>query len=150
MMKVLVDTREQLPIFSDYHKRVKLLVGDYSTVKLQKRFSIERKSMQDLYGSIVQGHVRFRKEMIRAENNGIKLCVFVEGTMDEFASLKFPGGSLRKMKGETLLKIVTRMSDKYNVEFVWAKNRKEMAVLTYFRLLYEESKRGTKSVGRKS
>lgn len=138
-MKIVIDTREQLPIFTGpLTVRKKLLVGDYSSLLLYNHFSIERKSPQDLYGTVTQGHVRFREELIRAEINSIDLVVFVESTMQDFIELKFPQGHKRKMKSSTLQKIIETISLNYRVEFVWLQDRVQLCQAVYSRLHFEE------------
>jgi ERCC4-type nuclease len=128
-MDIIVDTREQLPLQFGKHNtiRFKLFVGDYSTVKLRELFCIERKSLEDLYGTIIQGHVRFRNEIIRAHTNNIELVIVVEGTKKDFQAKNFSGGKKRKTTGETLIKIVNTIESKYKVPIVWCKNREESA-----------------------
>lgn len=122
-MDIIVDTREQLPLFTRNCIRYKLLVGDYSTVALRNSYCIERKSLQDLYGTITKGHVRFRNEIIRASVNNITLVLVIEGSRKKFINKKFPGGSARKTSGETLDKIMTTVEKRYNIEVIWCSSR---------------------------
>lgn len=122
-MNIIVDTREQLPLFKNNVIRFKLEVGDYSTTLLRHSFVIERKSGQDLYGSLVQGHVRFMNEIYRAERLGIELVIFVECSYETFVAKKFPGGSRRVMSCEKLKKIVDTTMARRKVEVVWCASR---------------------------
>ena len=72
-MEILVDTREKKPLFKGI--KVKLDEGDYNTEFLKDKIVIERKSGYDLYGSIIQGHVRFADEIIRAKFKNKKFYV---------------------------------------------------------------------------
>src|SRR5690348_11778777 len=102
-MTIVVDTREQKPLYSGKGVfKTFLEVGDYTTIDLMNRFHIERKSMEDLYGSNHQGYIRFRKEFIRAINMGIELVIFVEGTFDAYINKQFPGGAYRKAPSSQL------------------------------------------------
>jgi ERCC4-type nuclease len=123
---IIIDTREQLPLYTTGYVRRKLCVGDYSHTSIEHCFSIERKSPQDLYGTLLRGHIRFRKEIIRAKHHNIKLVVFVETTLKKFVNLQWHGGSYRTCKGETLQKIISTMSRKYDLEFVWCGSRTVM------------------------
>lgn len=149
-MTVIVDTREQQPFYPcklyikisggyDVERRT-LNVGDYTTINLLRSFAIERKSLQDLYGTVVQRHARFRREIIRAEERGVTLVVVVEGTHNEFINKKFPRGNDRKTKPETLRKIVQTIKNRYGIEFKFCKNRETAKIFTLKRLLYEERK----------
>jgi len=138
-MKIIVDTREQLPAFTGNVVRKKLLVGDYSTILLENSFCIERKSGIDLYGSVLQGHVRFRKELVRATMNKIKLVVYVECSRKDFELKKFPGGAARKVEGKIVLKIIDTMFKRHKVEVVWSSTRQLMMKKIILRLKREES-----------
>jgi len=64
-----MDTREQLPMWDPINFKVikkKLDEGDYTTEKLYNKAHIERKSPMDFYGSLIQGHKRFSREIQRA------------------------------------------------------------------------------------
>jgi ERCC4-type nuclease len=142
-LNILIDTREQLPLTTGefrFARRKKLLVGDYSTSKLEHTFCIERKSGQDLYGSIIQGHVRFRKELVRAKVNNIKLVIYVECSRRNFEAKKFPGGLYRKCPGETLIKIITTISKRHGIEVVWCSSRRRLSAQILIRLQMEEAK----------
>lgn len=137
-MKIIVDTREQLPLWVNSCIRQKLLVGDYSTELLQHSFCIERKSGSDLYGSILGDHIRFKKELIRAKINNIKLALYVECTLKEFVDKTFPGGKYCKCKGETLKKIITSISRNHNLELNWCSSRAVLIRKVKARLKIEE------------
>lgn len=126
---MIIDTREQLPLWDDKIfnvKRKKLDEGDYTTEELYNKAHIERKSGIDLYGSIVQGHNRFRAEILRAKEKGIKFAIFVECTEKTFYSKKFKGGWRLRMPAKTLKKIFQTMIKKYELEIVWCENRCDM------------------------
>lgn len=123
---IIVDTREQLPLWSKGVTKKKLIVGDYTTPILQKSFIIERKSPSDLYQTITRGHVRFRKELYRAMLNEIELALYVECSASYFYDLKFVKGFTPKVKGETLKKTINTISRKYNLKVYWCKNRADM------------------------
>lgn len=125
-MKIIVDTREQSPIWEGKEVIIKKLdEGDYTIESLFNKAHIERKSGQDLYGSIIQGHERFRKEIERANSKGIKLSVFVECSKKDFVGKKFNGGWRLKTKPAVLAKIVSTIQEKYGIEFVWCDGRED-------------------------
>lgn len=136
-MIILIDTREQLQLdFGCIDCRAwTLSEGDYTTIKLYNHFHIERKSPQDLYGSIIQGHMRFRREILRAQEKGIKLVIYVETTRKKFIAKKWPQGDKRKVEGVTLGKIIDTLTRHYELEFIWCNNRKNMQekMLKHFR-----------------
>lgn len=137
-MDIIVDTREQLPLFKNNCIRYGLLVGDYSTMKLRHTFAIERKSLADLYSTITKGHVRFRKEHIRATANGIELVLYVEGSKEDFELKNWPGGNRRDCKGETLIKIIDSIEQRWPLEVVWCSSRANCKYRIQERLFIEE------------
>ena len=64
---ILIDSREQRPLhFKLYQtETATLTTGDYSVLGLQSSFSIERKSISDLIGSLTYGRDRFTRELER-------------------------------------------------------------------------------------
>ena len=124
-MNILQDTREQLPLFKEAVTQT-ISEGDYTTDKLLGKFHIERKSLSDLYGTLIQGHARFKREILRAKEKNIKLVVYVEGTRSDFIMKRFPMGWKRKMKPGVLSKIIDTMSEKYDLEFVFCQDRNNM------------------------
>lgn len=77
----LIDTREQLPwefagmpdwtgtpIPGDRVKRTCLSVGDYSLAGFEDRIALERKSFDDLFGTLTFGRKRFVAEIERAKD----------------------------------------------------------------------------------
>lgn len=122
-MELIVDTREQLPLFKRDCMRWGMLVGDYTTRNLFYSYAIERKSLQDLCGTITHGHLRFQREMLRAAANNIELVLVVEGTRTNFVAKKFPRGDERKIDGSTLGKIIDKISVKYKLKVYWCRSR---------------------------
>lgn len=141
-MKILVDTREQKAFWTSKATCIRtcLKEGDYTTTLLLNKFHIERKSLQDLYGTIIQGHARFRREILRAEAKGLTLVVVVEGTHKDFVNKNFPRGDQRKTPTTTLTKIVATIKRRYGLEIIFCKNRTQAKAKTFKRLRYEEKK----------
>lgn len=72
-MKIITDSREQLNLdFSKFRDvesvRTKLDAGDYSVVGYEHLISFERKSVNDLVGTLVGGHQRFLRELDRMKD----------------------------------------------------------------------------------
>lgn len=67
MPVLLVDTREQKPLqFSHLPaESATLQTGDYSVKGLEESFSVERKSLADLAGSLTRERARFMRELHR-------------------------------------------------------------------------------------
>lgn len=142
-MLILVDSREQKPYWSGSAcARTALCVGDYTTATLLNCFHIERKSLQDLYGTLVQDHPRFRREVIRAQDAKITLVVFVEGTRDAYINKRFPRGDQRKARPEMLDKMIDTIQERYDLEIVWTSGRADCLRKVFTRLKKEEARRG--------
>jgi ERCC4-type nuclease len=137
-MNIITDSREQLPYWKNNLKA--LIVGDYTTTKLLNVFHIERKSLQDLYGTIVQGNARFKHELFRAAYHNIKLVMYIEGTRADFVAKNFPRGEDRKFSSDGLDKMLNTFQRKYFLEFNWHSNRKACLKAVERRLQLEEKK----------
>lgn len=130
-MVIYVDSREQKPLWKVDEKTIiskKLDEGDYTTEELLNKSHIERKSGNDLYSCLVsrKQHPRFRNEILRAIEKKIKLAIFVECPKEDFIAKKFKFGYKLKAPPGTLRKIIATMEDKYNLTFVFCKNREDM------------------------
>lgn len=137
--EILVDTREQRPLFKgNEFKRHALYVGDYTTTKLIDRFHIERKSPEDLYGTITSGHYRFRNELLRADQNDIKLVMVVESRKKDFVKKLFDRRKITKLSSEHIEKIINTVEKKYGLEIVWCSSREAAKRYTIKRLKQEQ------------
>ena len=140
---IIIDTREQLPLWDDINFKLirkKLDEGDYTTEKLYNIAHIERKSAMDMYGSLIQGHKRFSREIQRAIEKDLSFAIFVECTEKRFTSMIFKGAYRLKTKAATLKKIVDTFQERYPIRIVWCKNRDDMRVKMCVWFLQEENK----------
>ena len=127
-MKIIIDTREQKPLKFTGHETItrKLDEGDYNIAELEDKIVIERKSLQDLYGSIIQDHARFKKEILRARDKNKKFYIFIEGTLKDFYFLSWSKRPL-KITPQILQKIIMTMTKRYNLTIIECKTRNEMS-----------------------
>lgn len=121
------------------HPVSKLMVGDYMNYD-NPRLIIDRKqNLTEVCSNVCQQHERFRREIIRAQEMGIKLIFLVEHgkgieTLDDVIWWDNPRKRKRiqdpvtgrwktietkAMDGETLYKILRTMERKYGVEFLF-------------------------------
>lgn len=138
-MKILVDTREQLPYWTD--NRCTLIVGDYTTYKLKGKFHIERKSLQDLYGTLTNGNQRFKRELFRAAFHRISIIIYVEGTKADFIAKNFPKGNERKFTSDGLERLIATFEKIYYLKFEWHSSRAQCKKAVYKRLCSEDQKK---------
>lgn len=83
--KILVDTREQLPLKFSNSAVHKLDIGDYGVSGEDFDYTfVDRKSFADLCGTLVlENYERFRREVIRCKEQGCYLWVVVETKLSE-------------------------------------------------------------------
>jgi len=86
MLKITIDTREQMPWSFPPHlasvQRGTLKSGDYALDGDGKNFAIERKSLNDLVGTLSTGWERFERELVRMQTFPVR-CIIVEGSWSQ-------------------------------------------------------------------
>ena len=127
---LIIDSREQKPLYKRGTKNTifqKLDVGDYTTLDLLGKFHVERKSPGDLYGSIIQGHERFRRELMRAKASNVELVIMVECVEHVFTHKCWSKHAMNlQVSSKTLQKIVDTIQEKYGVRIIWCSGRRDM------------------------
>ena len=146
-MTIQVDSREKQHAIQDIlaefdmqgvkHYTSKLFCGDYMSLD-NPRLVIDRKqNLHELCSNVCQQHERFRNEMVRAQENGIKIIFLCEHgrnikTLDDVLWWDNPRATFRQkvngiwvtkhqkvMQGDTLYKILNTMRNRYGVEFLF-------------------------------
>ena len=131
-----VDSREQLPLEFPCQGLVSkcltigLPFGDYWCALQDKEgnelneipIMFERKSIEDLYGTLTSGHDRFKREIEKAESMSCKLYLIIEGSLSQ--TLKGAGHS--QVEPDTLIKSLFTFKVKHGLEPVFCNNRSEM------------------------
>ena len=139
---LITDTREQTPL--PFRKTLvkKLDFGDYGAELNGELLPVvfERKSPQDLRGTITTGHERFKEEIGRSFDKGFKLIIIVECPYKDFIDNKFEGAHYSKMPVHVITKILHKLQVRYNLEFVFCNDRSEACnyIRNYFNALSEE------------
>jgi hypothetical protein len=108
------------------HYISKLFVGDYMSLD-NPRLIIDRKqNLTEICSNMCQQHERFRAELLRAQENGIKIVILIEHSnqiksVEDVAKWQNPRlkDGNKAMTGETLSKIMTTMERKYGCEFLF-------------------------------
>lgn len=137
-MIIRVDTREQNPIKFDVSGSISrvdvsgLPFADYwaewepgsdkAGYNCEMPVVFERKSIQDLFGTLTSGMERFKRELERAKENNFKVILIVEGTLSEVLA----GTKYSQVKGESILKTMMTLWMKYDLVPVFCPNRSEM------------------------
>jgi ERCC4-type nuclease len=155
-MNIIIDTREKpqaiKKIVAEFDKhgikyvRSKLLCGDYQSLD-NARLVIDRKQdLQELCGNVCQQHERFKNELIRAIEQGIKIVILCEHGEDiksledvwfwqnpRRTAVRWKTVNGKKVKeivsakavnGNQLYKSLCTIRDRYNVDFVFC-NKKD-------------------------
>lgn len=108
----------------------KLETGDYSLKGFENLVMIERKSITDLWGSLVQGRERFMREMERAKAYPIRYIV-IEGTMADVMG----GCRYSKVPPTTIMANLTSLEVKYGVHVIYTSKRPDISQEYVRRLL---------------
>lgn len=104
-----------------------LPVGDYSLPGFQDRVSIERKSLDDLIGCLMNGNrERFKKELGRGRSLDL-FCVVVEATLADVSK----GHYRSQMKPKAALESITAFMVRYRVPFLFCGNRAGAEYMTH-------------------
>lgn len=150
-MQVQVDTREhakewerikgQFDALEVQYFRSKMYVGDYQSLDNPRLVIDRKKDLQEICGNVCQQHERFKAELLRAKEQGIKLIILCEHGAD-IKSLedvyfwqnprkyqirwKTVNGkrvkdiiSAKAVDGNQLYKSLCTIRDRYNVDFVF-------------------------------
>lgn len=126
---ITTDTREQL--FLDFTKfrgvssvRGTLKTGDYSIQGYEDQITFERKSVQDLVGTLTSGHTRFLREMERMRTFKAKY-ILIEHTPDILYNYCAKHGWQRKFN--TIIQSLLAYACHYQVRVRFCKDREDMA-----------------------
>ena len=150
-MQIQVDTREhakewnrikgQFDALGVQYFRSKMYVGDYQSLDNPRLVIDRKKDLQEICGNVCQQHERFKAELLRAKEQGIKLVILCEHGAD-IKNLedvyfwqnprkyqirwKTVNGkrvkdviSAKAVDGNQLYKSLCTIRDRYNVDFVF-------------------------------
>lgn len=154
-MQIQVDTREhtkewerikgQFDALDVQYFRSKLYVGDYQSLDNPRLVIDRKKDLQEMCGNVCQQHERFKAELLRAKEQGIKLVILCEHGED-IKSLedvffwqnprkyqirwKTVNGkrvkdviSAKAVDGNQLYKSLCTIRDRYGVDFVFCQKK---------------------------
>jgi ERCC4-type nuclease len=91
-LTIVIDTREQRPL--DFGGEVPVVrgtlkTGDYGLAGLEDRFAVERKSIDDLFGTIVADRPRFLRELDRSRSLDL-FVILIEASAGEVLAYTSP------------------------------------------------------------
>ncbi len=130
-MKIIIDTREQLPFtFDRYEVETEvngLPIGDYSVPGFADKVAVERKSLEDIIGCLKdKGRDRFEKELSKAQPYEL-FAVVCEASWKDLAQ----GNYRSEMKPQAVCQSVITFQVRYGVPFIWAGSRAAAEYITY-------------------
>lgn len=150
-MQIQVDTREhakewnrikgQFDALGVQYFRSKMYVGDYQSLDNPRLVIDRKKDLQEICGNVCQQHERFKAELLRAKEQGIKLVILCEHgadikTLEDVFFWQNPRKyqirwktvngkrvkdvvSAKAVDGNQLYKSLCTIRDRYNVDFVF-------------------------------
>ena len=122
--KIIVDSREQRPLWTKNIVREKLDVGDYSIEGYKDKISIERKSLADAWQTMLGGNKRFHKELERAESYDY-FAMVIEGPYTKLLTKDFPGSYYSKVPSYRVLQNLFTFNVKHKMNLFFCTNRVE-------------------------
>lgn len=134
LLNIQIDSREKSraikKILSEFEKQgvnhyiSKLYVGDYMNLDNPRLIVDRKQNLTEVCSNVCQDHERFRSELIRAKESGIKVVVLVEHgdgieTLEDVIWWNNPRlkSSPKAITGERLYKILETLERKYECEF---------------------------------
>ncbi len=132
-MIILADSREQSPykfVAKQYEgtttERATLTTGDYSLAGLESHIALERKSLDDLTGTLTQGRERFQRECQRGR--GLQYFgLIIEASLEDVRLHNYRS----KMTPQSLLQTLAAYSVRYGLHIHWCGNRAGGEYMTY-------------------
>ena len=140
-MMIQIDTREHKWELARIQRQLsalgcktivsKLYVGDYQSLDNPRLVIDRKKDLQELCGNVTQQHERFQRELIKAQEAGIRLIILVEHG-DDIQSLEDVyfwdnprlSESPKATTGKSLYRSLCTIRDRYNVRFEFCTKRK--------------------------
>ncbi|MBC8394147.1 MAG: ERCC4 domain-containing protein [Deltaproteobacteria bacterium] len=130
-MKILIDTREQLPYrFQTESETGTLPIGDYSIVGAEHLISIERKNIDDLIGCLTTGRDRFERELYRGRALDY-FALVIEASLSDLSNGRYKSEMNPKAAVQSLL----AFSIRYDLPIFFVEDRRYGARVTESLLL---------------
>lgn len=127
-MEIIADTREQKVLKFNGHNIIhkKLDEGDYNIEPLIPYIVIDRKSVGDLFGTLTNGHERFKREIYRTQLASKQMYVLIECRAEEFFGSKVKELNYRKFNARKFAGMMNTMQEKYRLHWIWCDGREDM------------------------
>lgn len=134
---ILIDTREQTPLFfrKELTKKVaQLNYGDYKLERdlLDQKLVIERKSLPDFVSTLSTGFDRFSREIERATNDNSYIVVLIESSLKNalnFKRLNLVSPKIAITEDYVFHNVRQLLQTYKNIQFLFSENRDESSRL---------------------
>jgi hypothetical protein len=138
---IIQDTRERKAIQTQHNTIIKKLdFGDYTIERENQMVSIERKSANDLWGSVASNDsfARFTREIERAKKQNKYIIVLVESSFSSFFYAQ--NWFLHRANPDFIAHRIRDLCRKFpaTIQFVFCEGRKEAAKLIPYLLFFNE------------
>lgn len=122
---IITDTREQTPLVFKHFPTVTatLKTGDYSVSTFEDRFTVERKSIADLVGSVTHERDRFERELARMRVYDFKRLLIV-GTLADIEAHRYRSQATPK----AVIASVTAFEIRYQLPVCFCPTAEDAAV----------------------
>jgi ERCC4-type nuclease len=103
----------------------KLSVGDYGVQYKDGHIPpvyFERKTISDLFSTLGKGYKRFKREIIRSQENEYRLIIAIEGSYSKVLK----GSKYSSIEGITVILKLHTLKWRHGVDHRFFKNREEM------------------------
>ena len=123
---IVIDSREQAPLrFAGLPSvTAGLVTGDYSIAGLEDHFAVERKSIADLVGSVIQCRERFERELCRMRGHEFRRLLII-GTRADIEE----GRCVSKTLPKAVMASVDVFEVRYQLPVVWEPSETAAAAL---------------------
>lgn len=137
MLKIFIDTREQMPLKFNNSEVMALNIGDYTASgSFYDRTYIDRKSTNDFIGTLSLGNIdRFKREMERVRNADAYMFIVIESNLKDLESYMRAAKSKKFGPYKTNLKFIYHNMREVMHEFedccqfVFADNREGLEII---------------------
>jgi DNA excision repair protein ERCC-4 len=126
---IVIDSREQAPwsFGAAVHVRVAALpAGDYSIVGHETEIAVERKSLDDLVGSVTRDNARFQRELNKLASYNYS-AVVIEASEADVTSRRY----YAKADPDSILSSVASLAIKHRVPFIFVGDRAHAVAWTW-------------------
>ena len=122
---IIIDTREQTPLVFRHFPTVTatLKTGDYSVSTFEDRFTVERKSIADLVGSVTHDRNRFERELARMRGYDFRRLLIV-GTLAQVEAHEYRS----QAEPKAVIASVCTFEVRYQLPVYWAPSAEAAAV----------------------